>query len=303
MTTFSVSIRPDCLSQFVQWQRKLSEGIAGASGFVSLEFLCTSQSTHRWVIVQRFYSKNSLEDWRNSSEYRALVKELANIASNEGVIEKCESELNLKSGVTEVIITNVPLEKEGEFRQWSAKIHSIEAQFEGFRGIYVQSPTQTRNRNWITLLQFDTPEHLDKWMDSSERKEILKESASLIQSFETHRVASPYAGWFRSLAKNESLPPVWKQTMLVLLVLFPIVMLQMKYLSPWTQALNPSLGSFLSCTMSVTLITFPMMPLAVKFLGWWLLPADISTWRITILGTLCVLFLYIIEVLVFWHFI
>lgn len=213
------------------------------------------------------------------------------------------NEIDLKNGVTEIIVTRVPIDKEIEFREWNSKIHRVESQFKGFRSIYIQSPIETRSGNWITLLHFDTPENLDHWLESPERREILNEGAAFITSCETHRVATPYPGWFASMAKTEGMPSAWKQTMLVILVLFPIVMLQMKYLSPWTRPLNISLGTFIACTMSVTLITFPMMPIAVKCLGWWLRPGDSKHPYKKIYGTLFIFFLFLMEVLLFWDFI
>jgi hypothetical protein len=302
MITFDAAIRPESESQFVLWQAELSAAITESSGFVSLEFLCSSPKEHRWVVVQRFCNAQSVADWKQSVRYKTLLADLIRLATTQGVRENLESETDLKSCVTEMIITHVPLEKEAEFRNWSAKIHGIEAKFEGFRGIYVKSPVQTNSRNWITLLQFDTPKNLDRWLNSDARKEILKESAAFAASFETHRVSSPYPGWFNSLSKTEAAPSAWKQTLIVILVLFPIVMLQMKYLSPLTQGFDRSLATFIACVISVSLITFPIMPLTVNLLGWWLHPEKSRYVRNTILGTLFVFLLFFVEVFLFWKF-
>src|SRR5262249_32985415 len=145
-----------------------------------------------------------------------------------------------------------------------------------FRGVYVKSPTPGQGENWITLLRFDSQEHLDRWLTSKERKEVLKEARPLITSLESHRVISPFAGWFASTATDGRIPPVWKQTCLVLLVLFPIVMLELKFLLPLTKNLNLSVGTFIGNAISVTLVSWPMMPIAIYFLRWWLSPSDES---------------------------
>lgn len=302
LITFDVAIHPESVSQFVLWQAELSAAIAESSGFVSLEFLCSSPEEHRWVVVQRFCNAKSVADWKKSLRYKTLLTDLNRLASTAKVRENSESDSELKSCVTEVIITHVPLEKEAEFHNWSAKIHGMEAKFEGFRSIYMQSPSQTNSRNWITLLQFDSSKNLDRWLNSPERKEILKESASFLASFETHRVGSPYAGWFNALSKTEAAPSAWKQTLIVILVLFPIVMLQMKYLSPLTQGFDRSLATFIACVISVSLITFPIMPLTVNLLSWWLQPEKSRYVRNTILGTLFVFLLFFVEVFLFWKF-
>ena len=203
-----------------------------------------------------------------------------------------------RGNVTEVIVTEVTPGKEEEFRMWSAKIHQAEAKFPGFRGVYIQSPKRG-GKFWITLLQFDTLENLDRWLQSSERKQVLQESSPLVSSLETHRVISSSTGWLASIAKTGELPPVWKQTMLVLLVLFPIVVFELKYLSPLTASLNPSLGTFIGNAISVTLISFPMMPIALYFLGWWLSPHSLKT---SIVGSILLGLLYLAEIALFWNF-
>lgn len=206
----------------------------------------------------------------------------------------------MNGGVTEVFVTQVNAENEKAYRAWIAKIHQEEAKFKGFKGVYMQSPGQNGGMNWITLLQFDTPENLDRWLNSSERQEVLSEAKPLIKSLESHRMVSAYAGWFTSIAKTEGVPSVWKQTMLVLLVLFPIVMLELKYLSLLTDGLNHSLATFIGNAISVTLIAWPMMPFAILCLGWWLTPKAKKWLQINVTGTVIVLLLYVIEIAIFW---
>lgn len=298
---FRVKVHPKDKIKFADWQAHLNSDITGFPGFISIEFLKPSEKMNGWVIVQRFSNKNAAKSWKESEIFHELKTSLRALAENHEIDEVSSDEEGIKEGVTEVIITRVSPEKEKAFREWSAKIHQIEAKFPGFRGAYMQSPSTGKGSHWITLLQFDTMEHLDQWLVSTERQTLLDESSSMISSLETHRVISPYAGWFASIAKTGEIPPVWKQTMLVLLVLFPIVMLELKFLSPLTSKLNMSLATFIGNAISVILISFPMMPIAIWLLRWWLLPSNKKTLN-TIIGITVVFFLYLIEILAFWNF-
>ena len=291
-----ISIHPDMKPQFVNWQASLNSVIAGQDGFVSLEFLSIDKSL-RWVVISRFFNGEKLKAWESSPACVELMDELKRI-SLEVNKETAEDESSIRKGVTEVIITKVYPKQEKAYREWSAKVHQIEAKFSGFRGVYIQSPATGQGVHWITLLQFDSPQNLDAWLQSNERKELLKESSGLISNFETHRVISPYAGWFNQVGMQDQTPSVWQQTMLVLLVLFPIVMLELKYLSPLTSHFNLSFGTFIGNAISVSLISFPLMPLTLKALGWWLFS---SSKTITFLGFLLVLALYAIEIALFWN--
>lgn len=299
LLTLRAVIRPDAKTSYAEWQALFNEKILSAPGFVSLEFLA---ERHVWVIVQRFYSQEEASLWRSSATYEQLKRELSLLTFSGNLEEKRENEERLTHGVTSVIITQVKPNQEEAYRKWSAKIHQMEAKFEGFRGFYMQSPRGGGGDHWVTLLQFDTPTNLDKWFASAERLEVLKESISMVSSCETHRITSPYAGWFSSLTPHEEAPSIWQQTMMVLLVLFPIVMLESKYLTRVTEGLNPALSTFISNTLSVTLLSFPFMPLAIKALKWWLFPGEVRRLQKIAAGTLLVCLLYFLEVLFFWNF-
>ena len=295
IASLQVEIKPDSKSAFVDWQADFNTKIANAPGFVSLEFSSPSEPQKNWLIVQRFINSDASTVWRNSNEYKRLIDRLKPLILNQEV-ESDESSRN--GNITEVIVTEVNPGREEAYRAWSAKIHQVEAKFPGFRGVYIQSP-DGNNKHWITLLQFDTMENLDRWLQSPERKLVLQESSPFISALESHRVISPFAGWFASIAKTGELPPVWKQTMLVLLVLFPIVVLEIRFLLPVLTGLNSSVATFISNALSVTLISFPLMPIAIWFLGWWLSTHSRKT---TIRGTLLIGLLYLAEIALFWNF-
>jgi uncharacterized protein len=295
-------IRSTEKNKFTEWQAKFNATIAAFPGFISLEFLSSAQ--FEWTIVERFHDQETMSKWRQSKEHQELLSEVKDLLDGVGSLQEEEKNSdNLKGGgVTEVFVTQISHEKEDVFREWLAKIHQIEGKFQGFQGMYIQSPVERKGRNWITLLQFDTIENLDRWLFSTEREELLQESKAFIVALENHRVISPYAGWFSSIAQGGEVPAVWKQTMIVLLVLFPIVMFELKYLSPLLVGLNSSIATFIGNAISVTLIAWPMMPIAIYFLSWWLSPPEDKRKRNTILGTIVVTFLFLIEIALLWNF-
>lgn len=276
---------------FNDWQTQLNGKIAHQPGFVSLEITSPQGDQSHWSIIQRFLDEKSCKEWKDSGIYQRLQNDLRKLAKDS------KETLTSPGLVTEVFLTVVNPENEKSYREWLAKIHDAEARFPGFRGMFVQSPTDPKNKKWVTCLQFDTPENLDKWLTSPEREAILKELNPLILSLESHRVFSPYAGWFSALQKEGFAPPLWKQTMLVLLVLFPIVMLEMKFLNPQLITLPSAIAVFIGNLISVSLISWVTMPVAIYFLRDWLTS---QTLRMDILGTLLVIALYALEIVLLW---
>lgn len=296
-----VHVKPEFFLDFIKWQGQLNHQIANEPGFLSLEIISLYHEKVDWIITQTFRDDSSQRAWKASKENQELLRNLREkLGGNHFVLEMDQREQEDRHSITEVIITEVRPEKASFYKVWMAKIHEAEAKFPGFKGVYVQPPRESQGKTWITLLQFDTPENLDLWLHSAERADLLKESEVLIASLETHRVISSYSGWFSSMAKNEEVPPVWKQTMIVLLVLFPIVMLEIRWLQPWLKEEPLSVGTFIGNAISVSLIAWPLMPLAIFFLGWWLIANDRTR---TLLGTVLVVFLYIVEIIFLGYFI
>lgn len=297
-----IRVKDGAASAFADWQAEFNATIAKAPGFLSLEILSPYEPKQPWIIVQRFQKEKDLSNWLDSNDRRRLIDDLQPILDDtENAFLDKESGATTHRVVTEVFVTQVLPDKDSEYRQWIAKIHQVEAKFPGFKGVYVQSPKRNEGHHWITMLQFDTQENLDRWLASSERHQVLLESKNLIDSIESHRVISPFAGWFSSVSKGE-IPPAWKQTMIVLLVLFPIVMLELKFLSPLTNPLNRSLGTFIGNAISAILISWPAVPIAIYFLNWWLSPPKPKSYLISIAGTVIVLILYLFEIVLFWNF-
>lgn len=297
----TILLAPDVakLQQFIVWQASFNERIVEAPGFISIEFL-NHEKDEKASVVQRFTTNESSKAWHTSEAYLRLIKELDTFAT--GIEITNEEEISHTDGVTEIIVTQVLPKNAAAFRIWNAKIHQEEGKFKGFRGVYLQSPTTQKGTTWITMLQFDNLENLDKWLLSTIRKKLLNEASSFIDTIESHRVISSYAGWFANIAKVAEVPPVWKQSMVVLLVLFPVVMLELRYLLPLLQPLNRTLSTFIANTISVALLSFPMMPIAITLLKWWLYPQKAASLAITLFGTLVLFLLYSLEIYLLWDF-
>lgn len=87
----------------------------------------------------------------------------------------------------------------------------------------------------------------------------------------------------------------------MLLVLFPVVMLEMRFLGPLLSGLNVAVGTFIGNLISVSLVSWPLAPLAIKALDWWLQAPAGSRRRAEILGGATIAALYALEIALFWR--
>lgn len=297
--TTNVCVRADEAPSFAAWQSKFTNAAAQATGFLALDIAPAFAGSSDWRIIQRFRSPEALDLWQASSVRRQLFVELASLREFGEADSDDETlhALDPLSCVTEVIMTVVEAGKESVFRTWAETIQASQSMFPGYMGTLVQAPVSEEMQYWTTLVRFSTPEQLDAWLGSSDRKQLLERVAPDVASWKSYRMQSPFAGWFPDTG-NQS-PPAWKQTALVLLVLFPVVMLEIKFLSPLLAGQHVAIATFIGNAISVSLVSWPLMKIAIFFMGWWLRPVQARRGQREALGACAMLALYLIELAIF----
>lgn len=286
--------------RFADWQSALVRAASAAPGFASLELMATFVGSAEWQIVQRFHSPEALEAWRVSGARADLVTALAAMQAPgaAGPTDEATPDLHAASCVTEIITTVVEPGKEPEFHAWAETMQARQARFAGYLGTLIQAPVSEKLPYWTTLVRFATAEQLDAWLASAERQGLLASADPSTSTWKSRRMDNAFAGWFPETPQQPA-PPAWKQTALVLLVLFPVVMLEIRYLSPHLAGLNGAVATFIGNAISVCLVSWPLMAIAIRCLNWWLRPAPARRWRVELAGAATVAALYAIEILAF----
>lgn len=271
-----IRLRPGVDAEFSSWHARMATAAAGLTGFISAEVKAPALPEGReWTVIQHFRSGHELKGWRGSTQHGRLLQEAKSMA--DGGDAQALSEDEIAEGctdgvVTEVVTTYVKPGKDRDYQEWAEKIHRAEAQFPGYRGGFLQPPASEEHRYWTTLVRFATPEELEAWLNSTVRRDLLREHDTLVQSWEHHRLPGSFAGWFPPDPASGESPPAWKQSLLVVLMLFPIVALERRYLSPSLERLNPAVATFIGNVISVFLLAWPFMPMIIALMSWWLLP-------------------------------
>lgn len=294
-------VREGAEDEFTAWQARALTQAAGSEGFVNSELIPANGASAPWSVTFRFRNSANLEAWRNSPSWHNLVAQAQSFLAAQSSIAMEAREAGPDGGVVEVIVTKVKPGMEAAYRQWETRIQQAQSKFPGYGGSYVQPPI-AGELGWTTLMRFDRAEQLDSWLKSPERARLLSEAEPLIDYAHLQRMDSSFPGWFPTDSKTGQGPPNWKAAMLVLLGLFPIVMLEARFLSPRLAGLNSSLAMFIGNTISVALTTWLTMPLFIKGLKWWLFPGSgQSRARTDAAGTALILVLFAIEVAALWH--
>jgi antibiotic biosynthesis monooxygenase (ABM) superfamily enzyme len=263
-------------AEFAQWHTRWQAAMLKSPGAESFEYIAPTPDQDESVAVARFTTIEGMRTWRRSEENRALIAEAVPMVEGGLIMQltgKAAIEYYVQHSATEVIITQIKPGNEEAYRAFADRIQKVQETFPGYMGSFVQPPHH-KETGWTTVLRFDSEENLDAWMASPQRASLLKESEELISGFEAQKVDTSFPGWVPVSPVTGKPPNMWKTAALVLLTLFPVVMLELKFLNPNLHSLPPALATFVGNAISVLLTTYPLMPLAIRAFRPWLFPED-----------------------------
>jgi antibiotic biosynthesis monooxygenase (ABM) superfamily enzyme len=284
--------------EFARFQNDISIAIANQPGFIEQSVLPPSPPVQvDWVILQRFVTAEFAIDWLHS-EARAKLLASARpfLVGPDDVHLLREGQVGaLPAPVSLVITTKVQPGREDDFQRWELRITAEQAQAPGFLGYRLEPPIPGVQEDFMAILRFETNEMLQGWMNSPKRAALLAEAKPFVAEVRTRVVQAGFTQWFT--AKGEG-PPAWKQNMVVLLMLYPVVFLfgllvqTPLLMNAW--GLPFWFALFVGNLAGVVLLNW-LVPWASRRFAWWLKPQGSAlrwtNWAgiATVVGLYCVL--------------
>ena len=298
----AVQVRQGEEGTFAGWLTELNKTISTFPGYVSAVVIPpVPPSQSDWVMVQRFQTIEQLRAWLDSDERRSLLDKSGSLLVDEGttnVIQGSNTEPSPHDMVTEIITVSVKPGMEESYHAWVDGIRQLEANFPGYQGLQLQPPIPGLQDHWVSLLRFDTSEHLNAWLKSDARRDALREVEPFIDKRE-QQIATAFSGWFTFGDAPDQVPPNWKQSMIVLLMLYPVVMLELLYFNPLLKSLGMAEATFIGNLLSVAALGYLLVPPANRAFDWWLRPTSHAPRWVTAGGVALIVSLYALSVIVF----
>jgi antibiotic biosynthesis monooxygenase (ABM) superfamily enzyme len=250
-----------------------------------------------WVILQRFSSADTAIDWLRSDLRQQLLAEAEHllVGAHDVHLLRDSAAGVVPAPVSAVITTRLKPGAEGAYRAWEQRIAKAQARSPGFQGYRFEPPMPGVQDDWLAILGFDSERNLQSWLDSPERQVLLREAEALVEEFHARVVRTGFEQWFADNNDRAIAPPAWKQNMVVLLMLYPVVFLfglyvQTPLLIGWA-GLPFWAALFLGNVASVLLLNW-LVPWASRALSWWLNPLTQHRLRVDLGGAVFVAALY-----------
>ncbi|QRG07755.1 antibiotic biosynthesis monooxygenase [Xanthobacter dioxanivorans] len=263
---------------FAAWQEETQKVIAGFPGFIEQSIAPPAPPTQvDWVILQRFASTDAAVGWLNSGARLARLAGVTHMLAGRDDVHLVRDGASgvLPAPIAMVISTRLKPGQEAAYRAWEQRIAAAQSRAPGFQGYRFEAPIPGVQEDFLSILRFDTEANLNAWLLSPERKAMLAEAEPFTAEFHTRLARTGFDQWFGTTAGQA--PAAWKQNMLVVLMLYPVVFLfgalvQTPLLQQGAKLPFP-VALFVGNVVSVLLLSL-LVPWVSRRFGWWLRPGS-----------------------------
>src|SRR5712672_4827094 len=180
-----------------------------------------------WVILQRFASSEAAVAWLHSGERLKRIEGAAPMLLGRDDVHIVNDGGTgvLPAPVSAVISTRIKPGQETAYRAWEQRIAAAQSKAPGFQGYRFEPPVPGVQDDWLAILRFDTEPNLQAWLDSPDRLKLLEEADVFTEEVHLRVARTGFEQWFTTVAAAGGVLPAWKQNMIVLLLLYPVVFL------------------------------------------------------------------------------
>lgn len=307
VTIFDGAADPEVFDAWISDVRSTAEAVPG---FVAFAASISLDAPLDWALAVTFESEDSVHQWLDGATWKHLVRAAAargflRLSSDLVIIEGAV----IPTGVA-IVSSSVSSGMEADFQTAHIKLTTAASQFSGYEGTAVFPPGASGK--WLSLIRFRTERQLSAWLRSPQRDEVLPPvRSSLTRDFSVLAQTTPFGTTVRNVDGKAKMTPSWKTAMLLLMVLYPMVMLQSRFVAPVIGKLGaqPWLSVWLSQILSVVLMQWWLMPAVSSWCRRWLDPVDGASRRISLRGAAVAVIVYAasltafatVEMLQYWN--
>lgn len=252
--------------RFQRWLRRLRRAIERSPGYIGMSVQPPDENhPYEWVVIYQFRSERDLDAWLRSAQRAALIVEcdayLVDRPIEQRIVQPRTDSVTLISAV------RLREGTEKAHRRLHANAVAAAGALGGLLRHQLIPAVAGAQPETVALLTFHTRVDLDRWMRSTQRRDILRAMAALTESERTVNVVGGYAGWF---SPSGAAPKQWKQAIAVIAGLIPVSLV----VTAVRQLVVPDLPLWalvpLTAVANVAILTWLVMPFITRALRGWL---------------------------------
>ncbi len=244
-----------------------------------------------YVVLYRFSTGEALRNWLAVPKRGEILQQMKPLLASPEIEFVFTHRRRTPGTVSSVFAYRIRPGCEDQFRDWRTRILEASRTWEGFLGTESFDTFDSSNPEYIVVVRFDSREHLDAWLHSKVRAEFLQEVHQYIEDYQVRRIGSGFEGWFDY---SHDVAPIaaWRQGLVVLSTLFPVIMIMRQFLSPLFSVLPFPLAFLILLIGDVAVLTYLIMPHFSRWMNFWLRPKPGRPWWSELVGW-CVLLVLI----------
>lgn len=256
---------------YVEWQTRLGAAAARYPGFRGVDLRRPTEPGGDWVVTYTFDSVANMARWLNSATRQRFLDRGADLFDGPGTQQVVAQDTRVDDTLVTVVVSHrVDPARVDEFLAWQADVCRAESGFPGFCGSEIFRPVDGVQDDWTITYKFDTAEHLDAWLTSDARRELLADNR--FSEFTLRRIDHSFGTWFDYGATDAPPPSDFKTAIAVWMGLYPTVVLLTLLTAPLHMPLW--LGMLVGNLLSSLVMSFVTMPYyGTRILRFWLAPA------------------------------
>jgi antibiotic biosynthesis monooxygenase (ABM) superfamily enzyme len=241
-----------------------------------------------YVVLYRFRSGANLRTWLNLERREQLFEEMG------GLLLEPAKEFFFVHGrqragtASSVFAYRIRPEKAAQFQRWRSRIMEEVRTWEGFIGTESFDAPGGAEPEFIVVVRFDSRPHLDAWLRSPEHRAYMREVGRYVERFSLRRVGSGFEGWFDH-SPNTAPPVRWRQALLILSALFPVIMIMRHLLAPLFARMPMPSAFLILLALDLLVLTYVVMPHYSPRMDFWLRPRADTTAREQLVGWIVIL--------------
>lgn len=260
-------------AEFEDWMHRLHTAAHDAPGHLRSDVRAPNERhPGEWMIVYQFDSVECLDEWLDSPVRAQLIDEGSDLVAGEPREQVVAMNLEPEP-VTAVASFRLGSDGGERFAQFDRDVRAALTDFEGYLGSRVYEPVPGVQEDTVIAFSFDSRLHLDAWLDSEQRAELLAEIEPVVEGERVVNVVddlgSSFGGWFDGEPDQQPVKR-WKQATIILVALFP-TSLTLSSLRGWLLSDLSLVASVLgSNIIGIAVLTWFLMPYLTRVFDSWL---------------------------------